>query len=133
MFFNRKEIGDGKGNVFFWRHTVFKCRWFAVYFHQFLRGDQDRCLHDHPWSFVSFIVWRGYWEEMADGLHWRRPGSILVRPAKTAHRVVVEPGTKPWSLVIVGRKSREWGFHESTGWVPWKPGYSPICETEVTP
>jgi hypothetical protein len=122
---------------------VFKCRWFAVYLHEFERSDHDRCLHDHPWGFVSIILRGGYWEEMFDNGYsyrtsrrWRRPGSILVRPAKTAHRIELTAGAeagilpKPWSLVIVGRKSRAWGFWTIAGWREWSPGYSPVCETD---
>jgi hypothetical protein len=34
----------------------------GVKLHQFLRSDDDRDLHDHPWSFVSLILRGGYWE-----------------------------------------------------------------------
>jgi hypothetical protein len=134
---DRKDIGDGRGNTFFVRYTVAKTRWFSVYLHQFFRSDAERCLHDHPWPFVSIILRGGYWEEMfrpnspvefATNRHWRRPGSVLRRTAETSHRIVLEPGTKPWSLVIVGRKVRDWGFWTPTGWWKWRPGGTPICE-----
>jgi hypothetical protein len=140
----KQDVGDGKGNVFFWRYTLFKCRWFSVYLHEFLRSDQDKCLHDHPWSFIAILLRDGYWEwvklspcpkclrrpEVDVAMRWRRPGSVLFRPAAFAHRIEIEPYTRPWSLVIVGRKIRPWGFYEPGGWVAWKPGYSPICEEE---
>jgi hypothetical protein len=37
---------------------------FAVMLHQFHRPDEDRCAHDHPWAFLSLILWGGYWEEV---------------------------------------------------------------------
>lgn len=148
-----KDIGNGPGDVFFNRYTVLKCRWFSAYLHQFFRSDSDLCLHDHPWSFVSIVLRGGYFEEMrADQAHrdehyrdrgtdgfeelelgptalcWRRPGSILIRPARVAHRIVVEPGSRPWSMVIVGRKSRPWGFYTRDGWRPWSLGFTPVCE-----
>lgn len=147
-FLNCKNIGDGRGNVFFNRYTVMKSPILSIYIHQFMRGDSDRCLHDHPWPFISIILRGGYWEEMRIDqehmieigsenerwqlgrtvYHWRRPGSILWRLAKTAHRIDIKPGTHPWSLVIVGRKSRDWGFWTSGGWRKWIPGANPICE-----
>lgn len=126
------DVGDGRGDVFFRRHDLIKSRWlpFSVYLHEFFRSDRDRCLHDHPWSFVSIILRGGYWEEMHDGRHWRRPGSLLVRRAEVAHRIEINPGTRPWSLVFVGRRFRPWGFWGPRGWVAWKAGEpNPICET----
>jgi hypothetical protein len=37
-----------------------------VLLHKFVRSDADRELHDHPWSFTSLILWRGYFEEVED-------------------------------------------------------------------
>ena len=125
----KKHIG-GDGGTFFIRYTLAKTPWFAVYLHRFFRGDIDRCLHDHPWPFISVVLKGGYWEVMSDGYHWRRPGSILWRPAKTAHRIECGPGT--WSLVVVGRRVRDWGFYTPSGWQKWRPHWSPICETEHT-
>jgi hypothetical protein len=123
-----KDVG-GRSGIFLRRYTLLKSRWFAVYLHRFFRGDADQCLHDHPWWFISIVLCGGYWEAMPDGRHWRRPGSILWRPARTAHRIDLEPGKRTtWSLVITGRKSRDWGFYEPGGWVKWQPDYSPICE-----
>lgn len=34
----------------------------ALYVHRFLRSDAHEH-HDHPWNFVSIILWRGYFEE----------------------------------------------------------------------
>lgn len=128
--FDAKEIGDGKGSVFFRRYHLLTTRRGSVFLHEFLRGDTDRCLHDHPWDFVVVILKGGYWETMVDGARrWRRPGSVLWRPAETSHRVDLEPGREAWSLVLVGRKVRPWGFWTVDGWQPWSPGYSPICES----
>lgn len=127
-----QDVGDGKGSIFFLRYTLLKTRWFAVYLHEFYRGDLDRCLHDHPWDFVSVILRGGYWEHVTFGAamlegatfdasvgptsvrFWRKPGSILRRPAEFAHRIELDPDRPhPWSLVFVGRKRRKWGFYET--------------------
>lgn len=124
-----KGIGGDSG-IFFRRFTLIKFPFLSVYLHQFFRGDLDRCLHDHPWSFVSIVLCGGYYEHMESGKYWRRPGSILFRRATTAHRVTIRPGTHPYSLVFVGRKWRDWGFYTLSGWKAWRPGWSPICETD---
>jgi hypothetical protein len=127
--FPSKAIGDGAGNNLLIRHVLFKSGPLSVYLHEFNRGDNDRCLHDHPWHFLVVILAGGYSETMADGkTYWRRPGSILWRPARTAHRVDLPAGRRAWSLVIVGRKRRDWGFFTPSGWRKWAPNYKPICE-----
>lgn len=44
------------------RWYVFKTRRISLFVHKFVRSDEDRALHDHPWSFLVVPVWRGYIE-----------------------------------------------------------------------
>lgn len=44
------------------RWYLFRTKPFAVFLHRFFRSDEDRALHDHPWPFITFILWRGYIE-----------------------------------------------------------------------
>lgn len=127
---NHFDVADGAGDVFFRRYDILKSRWGSVYLHEFFRSDKDRCLHDHPWHFLSVVLRGGYWEEMQDGKHWRRAGSVLRRPAATAHRIELDPARKDvWSLVFVTRKVRAWGFLTVDGWRAWESGQGdPICE-----
>lgn len=123
-FFKKRVFGpDGnpEADPYLIRYVVFSCRLFTVMVHKFLRGDKDRQLHDHPWSFVSLILCGGYWEqtekpsgvchcgELVDnhGYHtlpcsspvdnpepvltWFGPGKLLRRAATWKHRVVL-PG-----------------------------------------
>ncbi|MBU8819577.1 hypothetical protein KL864_27195 [Mycolicibacterium goodii] len=106
-----------------------------VYLHKFLRSDDDRALHDHPWWFVSLILKGGYTEVTGAG---RTPRSGLVggryrgwdrtlvfRPATFRHRVELWPvveHSKPflgrrdrrelpcWTLIVTGPRRRLWGF-----------------------
>lgn len=62
------------------------------YLHQFIRDDEDRALHDHPWANVSIVLGGQYIEHTisAGGVHWRhifRAGAVKFRSAKAAHRV----------------------------------------------
>lgn len=85
-----------------------------VRLHHILRSDDDRALHDHPWAFVSIIL-RGFYTELrltAPRIVTARTyteGSILFRPARTYHRLILPRGPV-WTLVIVGPKVQEWGF-----------------------
>lgn len=113
-------------------------RWFNVYLHKFLRDDDDRALHDHPWWFVSIVIKGGYFEyvEGARSLVRSAP-SIAYRPAELRHRVRLFRDLATgkliscWTLVITGRKSREWGFWCPQGFVPWHEFVAPNDEGAV--
>ena len=99
-------------------YVIPRNRWFNIYLHHFLKGDDDRALHDHPWTFISFILRGGYWEQTETGRKWHAPGSILYRPAEWKHRVII---TQPsWSLVVVFRRRRKWGFWVNEKWCWWR-------------
>lgn len=99
-------------------------RWFNIYLHQFLRSDDDRALHDHPWPNLSILLVGSYTEHTisAGGVNVRKvypQGSFKFRRATAAHRVELHDGPS-WSLFITGPVIREWGFHCPHGWRPWR-------------
>lgn len=137
VLFEKKVIGEGNPPLLV-RWIIFRLPMLGVYLHQLCRSDYDRALHDHPWPFVAIMLRRGYTEmhdQTVDGSivsEFRKPGTVLLRPAEWRHRVVI--GDKPaWSLVIVGRHVRRWGFFLPTGWCWWrKHNYrDAVCENEV--
>lgn len=108
-----------------------------AYVHQFLRSDDDRAHHDHPWLFnFSWHLRDGYIEHViiAGGAlirYHRAEGDWKFRWGPAPHRVelyteVVEPGTayapQPcWTLFITGPRVRQWGFYcMERGWIHWK-------------
>lgn len=102
----------------------------AVYLHRFHRSDADE-MHDHPWPYTSLIIAGGYFERSpapgwSDGCgsvvtRWYAPGSVLVRPAKWIHSIVIPDGCDCWSLVFRGPKERSWGFWcPGVGFRPWR-------------
>lgn len=99
----------------------------GVYLHKFLKDDDDRALHDHPWQSHSICLSGellefyhfGVGEVDPDNIYSRKvtPGMHIPRSAEMAHRlVVVEPG---FTLFMYGPKCREWGFHCNQGWRHW--------------
>lgn len=122
--------GDDPSDVYMRRHKLFLSRWCNVYLHEFFRGDVDRCLHDHPWRFVTVVLAGGYREHLPGGeSRWRPAGTVLYRPATFAHRVEVPEGRRAWSLVIVGPRVRQWGFFARDGWRAFVPGFwGNVCE-----
>jgi hypothetical protein len=104
---------------------------FNVYLHQFLRSDDDRAHHDHPWLFnASLILREGYVEHTISAggavvCTERLAGSLKARWGKSPHRVQLvedEQGLIPcWTLFITGPRVREWGFYcMERGWIHWK-------------
>lgn len=99
--------------------------YFNVYLHHFLRSDDDRALHDHPWWFVSLILKGSYIEHRENGYSYRRGGSVAVRRPDVLHRVeLLRPDgfreLPAWTLFFTGPKVREWGFKCPNGWLHWK-------------
>ena len=105
--------------------------WFNIYLHQFIGSDVDRCLHDHPWWSVSFLLKGKLQELMQDtdkyilgpnmllrsrGIRWMIP---YVRSAIHRHRIILI-SDEAWTIFITGPKIRAWGFWPKGSWVPWK-------------
>jgi hypothetical protein len=110
-------------------------RFFNIYLHRFLRSDDDRALHDHPWLNVSIILDGAYTEETiaAGGVHQRRVyevGAVKFRGPRSAHRIELHAGPC-WTLFVTGPRVREWGFHCSHGWRPWQKFVSPKNPGEI--
>lgn len=101
---------------------------FAIYLHHFVGDDWSRDLHDHPKRFISIGLKGAYLEttpadSYADDLRvkyrWYRAPWIRSFPATHIHRIeVASQGC--WTLVIVLKTVREWGFWHHGHWYPWK-------------
>lgn len=124
------------GSLYMSRWRFFNApRWlggWGLRVHRIVRSDMDRELHDHPFSFLSIILWGGYWElshapkcpssighHEACRLEERyRVGSFVFRRAEHAHRLVL---SRPaWTFVIRGPIRKRWGFYTAEGWLPWR-------------
>ncbi|WP_193725751.1 hypothetical protein [Ferruginivarius sediminum] len=105
-----------------------------VYLHRFLRSDDDRALHDHPWRNVSVLLAGGYLEEVpvdpshpagATVMHARMAGQVTSRGARAAHRVELmadRQGERQPAITVflTGPRVRDWGFWCAWGWRPWR-------------
>lgn len=107
--------------------------WFGVYLHKIYKPDEDRAVHDHPWAFASWVLRGGYTEtfvpaprqwvsttgHVSRSQTWRR-WSFHRMGLQSAHQIVkVQPKTV--TLVLVGRKKKDWGFWPEPGvFVRWQ-------------
>lgn len=95
---------------------------FNIYLHQFMRDDEDRALHDHPWFSLSIMLRGKFSEIMHDFVRGVRAGDFVFRSPWHAHRLVVQPDQRgnTWTIFITGPRMRQWGFHCPGKWVHWR-------------
>lgn len=82
---------------------------FALRLHRWTASDDSRAFHDHPWWFVTVVLWGGYIDVSPEGRDRLGLGSVRFRPAEHRHTVEVEH-VPTWTLLVTGRPSRRWGF-----------------------
>lgn len=123
------EILDGDGicqKPYMYRWTLFSFfRLFKVYLHCFLDQDWTKDYHDHPKRFISIGLKGRYIEEtpirkgMIQNRVYQAPW-IRTFPASYIHRIKTIPGETCWTLVIVFKSQRAWGFWANGEWIPWR-------------
>lgn len=140
--FRLEEINGGERcPTYLYRWTLFqprRPRWFwrgfGVYLHNFVGDDWSRDLHDHPKRFISIGLKGRYVEttpvsadsmdvgELLTGFSHRVYAAPWLRtfPATHIHRLSLIDGQPCWTLVIVLRSVREWGFWHQGQWIHWK-------------
>jgi hypothetical protein len=111
------------------RLRIVQTPWFSLYLHRIGTPDSRPTLHDHPWCFVSLILRGGYIERRLNlhtrevSLKHRRRLNIMRRD--DAHAILELDRTPTWSLLLVGRRRRTWGYwrplNEATGSWYWCP------------
>lgn len=149
--FFEKTVVDGESDLgpLLVRYILIRnSKYWGVFLHKLCRSDHDRALHDHPWPFVSIVLWPGYKEIRYvrtienTGMHeaiceeevqTHHPGSILYRPAKWRHRVIINSWNPCWTLVLVGPRARRWGFWPNGEWCWWRKydTHKGICQEEM--
>jgi hypothetical protein len=93
---------------------------FNIYVHLFLRSDDDRALHDHPWPNLSILLDGKYREHLKDGFQDLQSGNWRFRLSGTiAHRIELTDGPC-WTLFITGPRYRSWFFHCPQGLIHWR-------------
>lgn len=98
---------------------------FNIYIHKFLRSDDDRALHDHPWPSLSLALYGEMFERTRRSNRDVIPGDMIYRSASHAHRLEVPQNGTAVTLFVTGPRIREWGFHCPQGWRHWKDFVDP--------
>lgn len=139
----KKTILNREGKPYLIRWTLLKCSLFSLKVHKILISDEAEP-HDHPWNYVSIILWGGYCEVeiirynevelflggnkstkivfiqdgniLAIAKTWYKPISILYRKGNKLHRLIIPEGKFCLSLVLTTKKYRKWGFLKDGKW-----------------
>lgn len=153
-------VVGGEANPYLRRWWVIpRNPFFNVYLHQFLRSDDDRALHDHPWLFnFSWLLKGAYLEWVPPSKdaafpcqngavcvpdlqtpsrvtamgYFRTEGAVKFRWGRAPHRIELHRG-KCWTLFITGPRVREWGFYCPQGWKHWRDFTAPGQPGEIGP
>ena len=99
-------------------------RWIpAARIHFIQASDSDRAFHDHPWSYLTIILKGGYYEVkpmfdksglyLGDSRVYYGAGSVLLRGAKSWHRLELANNEGAVTLFITGKYIQKWGFMEN--------------------
>ena len=112
-----KEIVGPPSCPLLHRWTLLEVGGVKVLLHYFLPNATDRDPHDHPRSFVTIALAGSYLDIGRSRQDRLRAGSVRFRPAEHQHRTLA--GRRGcWTLVLMGRPRREWGFWNEGRWWP---------------
>jgi hypothetical protein len=108
--------------VYLDRLRVVSTAWGGIFFHRIYLPDAP-ILHDHPWNFWSLILkGGGYVEVRPHGVRRRVKRFNRVR-ATDAHYIESLASPEVWTLLFIGRRSRNWGYLRPTEtgfeWTAW--------------
>lgn len=109
---------DKPGEDYLWRLRIFQTPWGGIYLHKLGGPDPRDTLHNHPWPFVSFIL-RGGYTEFIPGPYYAQSRYVkrvnVKRYNKSFHWIAELDRTPTWTLVLVGRRRRVWGYMDRDG------------------
>jgi hypothetical protein len=115
------------GTDYLVRLRIVQTPWFGIYLHDIHKDDGDRDPHNHPWSFLSFVVRGSYMERLYPDpigapndyvLQTHMARSIHRMGRDSAHRIVdASHGLK--TLIMTGPRQSSWGFFTGGEHVDW--------------
>lgn len=75
QFMTKFDIRGNNGSLYLRRWRLIQTPYAAIYLHKIVRPDSDPFVHDHPWSFISFVLKGAYAEMRRDNfthrIKWR--------------------------------------------------------------
>lgn len=122
-----RVISNLAGDAYLARFLIFDTgpQGIRLFLHHFVRGDEDREVHNHPWKWAYSLILAGrYTEERLNGspldgtgdprtvsFQTYKAGAVNVLKPNTFHRVHL-PSGPAWSLILTGPIVQSWGFYD---------------------
>jgi len=139
---------DVEGKRYLERYYLGQVGIWTFYLHRFVKEEDERSVHDHPWSWAfALILCGGYQEERVKHVDPERgwssgyrnmfPGRLnIIRPYHF-HRIKA-PQEDTWTLFGHTAKMKEWGFLEKIApkgilYTSHRPSGQHICWWEKAP
>jgi hypothetical protein len=102
------------------RRTLAACRFGKLLLHEFMPNATDGAFHDHPASFLTFVLHGGYTDVTPEGKH-DHVNAPTVRFRRAEHAHITEVGVLGCTtFVVMFRKRRDWGFFRDDKWYEWR-------------
>jgi len=87
----------------------------SIRLHRIMRADNDRDLHNHPFSYRTFVL-QGFYAEERQAVQdstltqWLCSGDTVSTDAASFHRIADVSYTGVWTLFCMTRDAGTWGF-----------------------
>ncbi len=108
LFSTIKKVFNENGDLHFKRITIIETKWFNIYIHCFYNSDNSIYLHNHPWSFVSFVLIGCLYEVGINKIKKYRIGSFIFNKKDQFHQIkIIKPVI---SLAITGPTRYYWRY-----------------------
>ena len=91
-----------------WTFTFFG---YSLRIHRWYRSDDKRYFHDHPWDFLTVMLWGTYDNVTAEGRKTYRPGHFSFVKAEAQHYVEVPKGWGALTLLLAAPPRKKWGYY----------------------
>lgn len=101
------------------RLQLIETPWFSVRLHVIRNHDEDKHLHDHPFSFVSFVLW-GWYDERRGDSYVQQVRWFNKCPMHETHRIVAKSHRSVVTLVFTKGRARDWGYSVDGWWIQWQ-------------
>jgi hypothetical protein len=99
----------GKPECPYMYRWVFNFGLCAIRIHHWVRSDDKRYMHNHPWWFFTFVLKGSYIDVSPKGEDKLTRFSLRFRFAEHQHYVKVPP-EGAWTILWTGPPEQNWGF-----------------------
>lgn len=114
-----RQIKSKTGILHFIRWNIFSSKYFNIYLHKITQADLDKHLHNHPWNFISWLIYGSYTEKLLGEfdeiiIQKRKLFSIIYRNKKQFHKILKLNSPIVYTIVFTGKKNEpndfDWGY-----------------------